>query len=177
MVCVASEGVNFDPLTSPIKLVNDGEFLRAEGTSLGADDGIGVATAMYLLQQEFNHGPIRAIFTVDEEEGMTGAKKLDAKYLRDAKYLIKCDSEDFNTLTLSSAGSINIDAERHITWQKPNHRFAYKFIVKDLHGGHSGEAINRGFANAVKIAAKAISSISQNTEIELASITSLKARM
>lgn len=176
MVCVASEGVDFDPLTSPIKLVNDGEFLRAEGTSLGADDGIGVATAMYLLQQEFNHGPIRAIFTVDEEEGMTGAKKLDAKYLQDAKYLINCDSEDFNTLTLSSAGSINIDAERHITWQKPNHRFAYKFIVKDLHGGHSGEAINRGFANAVKIAAKAISSISQNTEIELASITSLKAR-
>ena len=62
-------------------------FLRADGTSLGADDGIGVAAAMYLLQQDFNHGPIRAIFTVDEEQGMTGAKALDAKYLLDANIL------------------------------------------------------------------------------------------
>ena len=85
MVCVAAEGVQYDPLTSPIKIINDGEFLRADGTSLGADDGIGVAAAMYLLQQDFNHGPIRAIFTVDEEQGMTGAKALDAKYLLDAK--------------------------------------------------------------------------------------------
>lgn len=176
MVCVAAEGVDYDPLTSPIKIINDGEFLRADGTSLGADDGIGVAAAMYLLQQDFNHGPIRAIFTVDEEQGMSGAKELNAKYLLDAKYLINCDSEDFDVLTLSSAGSVNIDAERRISWHKPEYRFAYKFVIKDLHGGHSGEAINRGYANAVKIMAQAISIISKNTEIELASVSSLKAR-
>lgn len=176
MVCVAAEGVDYDPLTSPIKIINDGEFLRAEGTSLGADDGIGVAAAMYLMQQDFNHGPIRAIFTVDEEQGMTGAKDLDAKHLADAKYLINCDSEEFDVLTLSSAGSVNIDAERKITWHKPQYRFAYKFTIKDLHGGHSGEAINRGYANAIKIMAQAISNISKKTEIELASVTSLKAR-
>ena len=176
MVCVAAEGVDYDPLTSPIKIINDGEFLRAEGTSLGADDGIGVAAAMFLLQQDFNHGPIRAIFTVDEEQGMTGAKDLDAKHLEDAKYLINCDSEEFDVLTLSSAGSVNIDAERKITWSKPQYHFAYKFTIKDLHGGHSGEAINRGYANAIKIMAQAISNISKKTEIELASVTSLKAR-
>ena len=109
---------------------------------------------MYLLQQDFNHGPIRAIFTVDEEQGMTGAKALDEKYLLDAKYLINCDSEAFDVLTLSSAGSVNVDAERRITWHKPEHRSAYKFVVKDLHGGHSGEAINCGYANAVKIMLK-----------------------
>lgn len=176
MVCVAAKGVQYDPLTSPIKIINDGEFLRADGTSLGADDGIGVAVAMYLLQQDFNHGPIRAIFTVDEEQGMTGAKALDEKYLLDAKYLINCDSEAFDVLTLSSAGSVNVDAERRITWHKPEHRSAYKFVVKDLHGGHSGEAINCGYANAVKIIAQAINSIMKKTEIELASISSLKAR-
>lgn len=176
MVCVAAEGVDFDPLKDAIKIINDGEFLRADGTSLGADDGIGVAAAMFLLQQDFQHGPIRAIFTVDEEVGMTGAKFLDPKYLADAKYLINCDSEDIDILTLSSAGSVNIDAERRVKWRKPEHRFAYKFTIKDLHGGHSGESINSGYANAVKIAAQAIHNISKKTEMELASFTSLKAR-
>ena len=176
MVCVAAEGVEFDPLTSPIKLINDGEVLRADGTSLGADDGIGVAAAMFLLQQDFAHGPLRVIFTVDEEVGMTGAKELDAKYLADAKYLVNCDSEDFDVLTVSSAGSVNVDAERRVTWHKPQYHSAYKFTVKNLHGGHSGEGINKGYANAVKIAAQALSNIGKNTEIELASLDSHKAR-
>ena len=176
MVCVAREGVAYDPLTSPIKIINDGEFLRADGTSLGADDGIGVASAMFLLQQEFNHGPLRVILTVDEESGMSGARNLDAKYLHEAKYLLNCDSEDFDTLTVSSAGSVNVEGERRVKWHKPEHHFAYKFIIKDLHGGHSGEAINCGYANAVKVAAQALSIIGKNTEIELASFSSHKAR-
>lgn len=130
MVCVAKEGVIYNPVTSPIKIINDGEYLRADGTSLGADDGIGVSAIMFLLQQDFQHGPIRAIFTVDEEQGMSGAKALDDKYLADAKYLINCDSEDFDVLTISSAGSVNIDAERRVKWHKPEHRFAYEFTIK-----------------------------------------------
>ncbi len=176
MVCVAKEGVDFNPLTSAIKIINDGETLRADGTSLGADDGIGVAAAMFLLQQDFAHGPMRAIFTVDEEVGMTGAKALDAQYLADAKYMINCDSEDFDVLTVSSAGSVNIDAERRVTWHKPEYHSAYKFAIKNLHGGHSGEGINKGYANAVKIAAQALNNIGKNTEIELASFSSHKAR-
>lgn len=176
MVCVANEGVEYDPLTSPIKIINDGEFLRADGTSLGADNGIGVAAAMFLLQQDFKHGPLRVIFTVDEETGMTGAKNLDVKYLNEAKYLLNCDSEDLDILTISSAGGVNIDAERRVKWHKPEHNFAYKFVIKNLHGGHSGEAINCGYANAVKIAAQALSLIGKNTEIELASFSSHKAR-
>ena len=176
MVCVAKEGVIYNPVTSPIKIINDGEYLRADGTSLGADDGIGVAAIMFLLQQDFQHGPIRAIFTVDEEQGMSGAKALDDKYLADAKYLINCDSEDFDVLTVSSAGSVNIDAERRVKWHKPEHRFAYEFTIRGLHGGHSGEAINCGYANAVKVAAQAIALIGRKTEMELASFNSYKAR-
>mgnify|MGYP000618159813 CR=1 FL=1 len=70
-------------------------------------------------------------------------------------------------LTLSSAGSVNVDAERRITWHKPEHRSAYKFVVKDLHGGHSGEAINCGYANAVKIIAQAINSIMKKQKLNL----------
>lgn len=75
MVCVAAEGVQYDPLTSPIKIINDGEpHVLMVLVLVLMMETIGVAAAMYLLQQDFNHGPIRAIFTVDEEQGMTGAK-------------------------------------------------------------------------------------------------------
>ena len=71
MVCVAAEGVSFDPLRDPIKVINDGKILRADGTSLGADDGIGVALCLYILQDNtLRHGPLRVIFTVNEEDGM-----------------------------------------------------------------------------------------------------------
>lgn len=93
MVCVAKPGVDFDPLTSEIKLVREGNILHADGTSLGADDGIAVALALYLIQQDIQHGPLRLIFTVDEETGMTGATHLDPKYVQDVQYIINCDSE------------------------------------------------------------------------------------
>ena len=79
MVCVARDGVDFNPLRDPIKLIRDEKFLSADGTSLGADDGIGVAEILYLVDNRdaFTHGKIRAIFTVDEEQGMSGRKLHD----------------------------------------------------------------------------------------------------
>ena len=88
MVCVAAPGVLYDPVHDPIKMVRTEEFIRAEGTSLGGDDGIGVAEIIAAFQYAEEHGPLRAIVTVDEEVGMTGAQKLDAAHLADAKYLI-----------------------------------------------------------------------------------------
>lgn len=102
MVCVAEEGAAFDPLKDPIRLNRTEEYLEAVGTSLGADDGIGVAEAIYILKNCREHGPLRAIFTVDEEQGMTGAIHLDKKYLADASYLINCDSENYDELTVGS---------------------------------------------------------------------------
>ena len=79
MVCVAEEGYSYDPQKDPIKLVRDDKYLSAEGTSLGADDGIGVAEGIYVLKNAKEHGPLRLIVTVDEERGMTGAVNLEDK--------------------------------------------------------------------------------------------------
>ena len=151
MVCVAADGVDFNPLKDAIKVKCEDGYLFAEGTSLGADDGIGVAAILYLLKAKFNHGPLRAIFTVDEEDGMTGAKNLDEKYLQ-ASYLINCDSEDVDLLTVSSAGSINVDFSRTLDLVKSNKNLALEVNVKGLLGGHSGMEINCGRANAIKVA-------------------------
>ena len=115
MVCVAKPGVAYDPLTSEIKLVREGNTLRADGTSLGADDGIAIAIALYLIQQDTAHGPLRLIFTVDEETGMTGATHLDPKYVQDAKYIINCDSESIDVLCVASAGSVHTVSYTHLT--------------------------------------------------------------
>lgn len=176
MVCVCTEGRAYNPLTDPIKVLNDGKFLSAEGTSLGADDGIGVATALYLLQAANEHGPIRVIFTVDEENGMTGAKALDKKYL-EGGYLINCDSEDVDMVTISSAGSINIDVKRVPVWLKPNHTAPYKFAVKGLLGGHSGMEINKGHANAIRVLGLALDAMKNaGIDFELAEIHGGTAR-
>jgi len=176
MVCVGTEGKNYNPLTDSIKLLNDDEFLTAAGTSLGADDGIGVATALYILQAASEHGPLRVIFTVDEENGMTGAKALDKKYL-EGGYLINCDSEDLDRVTVSSAGSLNIDIKRVPSWSKPNHTAPYQFAVKGLLGGHSGMEINKGHANAIRVLGLALDAMKNaGIDFELAEIHGGTAR-
>jgi dipeptidase D len=80
---VAKPGYPFDPLTSEIKLIREGNILHADHTSLGADDGAGVASALILLQLGVEHGPLRIIFTTDEETSMTGATHLDSRYIQD----------------------------------------------------------------------------------------------
>lgn len=105
MVTVWEEGLDFDPLRDPVQTVREGNILRAQGTSLGADDGAGVALAMSILEDtDAVHGPLRAIFTVDEEVGMTGAGALESRYL-DGKYLLNLDWEEFGSVCCSSAGS------------------------------------------------------------------------
>lgn len=150
MVCVAKPGVDYDPLTSEIKLVREGNLLRAEGTSLGADDGVAEAMAFFLLQQDIEHGPLRLIFTVDEETGMSGAIHLDPKYLQDVSYILNCDSEYIDILCVSSAGSTHTYFHRKVKWQQPVGTTAVNVIAKDFLGGHSGETINAGKSNAIK---------------------------
>lgn len=117
MVVVWEDGMDFDPLNDTITVINDGKTLKAKGTSLGGDDGAGVALAMSILEDETAvHGPIRAIFTVDEEDGMSGADHLDPKHL-DAKYLINLDWEEFGSLCNSSAGSDMYRMHRAAEWE------------------------------------------------------------
>ena len=177
MVCVAVPGVQFDPLKDAIRLKRTEKYLSAEGTSLGADDGIGVAEALYIMKNQEQHGPLRMIVTVDEEQGMTGAIHLGAKYLADASFLINCDSENYDELTVGSAGSVNLDFSRTMVQQAPSAAKAWKISVKGLLGGHSGERIGDGRGNAIRTAAMMLLAMDeQGISYELAAFQGGTAR-
>ena len=155
MVCEKNSDVDFDFETQPIRAIVDGEWVRAEGTTLGADCGIGMAAAMaLLLDEQAEHGPIEALFTVDEETGLTGAFNLGEGMLN-GRYLINLDSEDEGEIFIGCAGGIDTIATYNITLeQAPKDYLFYRFDVSDLVGGHSGDDINKGRANSNKIAAR-----------------------
>ena len=162
MVCVADEGVVYDPITDPIRLQRSEKYLAAEGTSLGSDDGIGIASILYVLAHSAAHGPLRAIFTVDEEVGMHGATFLAADYLTDASFLINCDSEDYDQVTVGSAGSVGIDFHRPLTFSSSPEGRGWKIAVKGLLGGHSGERIGDGRGNAIRTLALLLASFQEH---------------
>ncbi len=174
MVCVAENGVDYEPLRDAIKLIRTEKYLTADGTSLGADDGIGIAEILYIVKNadKFPHGKLRVIFTTDEEQGMSGALNIDAKYFADAAYLINCDSENFNELVVGSAGNIHVDFSRRIEYVEPKFANAFRVKIFGLSGGHSGIEITKNRANAVKVAGKFLRQID---EAELAKFDSGKA--
>ena len=175
MVCVAEDGYDYDPLRDPIKLVRSEKYLEAEGTSLGADDGIGVAEGLYLLKHAKDHGPLRLIVTVDEERGMTGAIHLAPKYLQDAKFLINCDSEYYDELTVGSAGSVDLTFRRALKYEAAPEGKAYRLSVGGLLGGHSGERIGDGRGNALRTLAFLLQALSRQGRIALADFHGGKA--
>ena len=118
MVCEKNSDVDFDFETQPIRTVIDGDWVRAEGTTLGADCGIGMAAAMaLLLDEQAEHGPIEALFTVDEETGLTGAFNLGEGMLN-GRYLINLDSEDEGEIFIGCAGGIDTIATYNITLEQ-----------------------------------------------------------
>jgi len=179
MVCVAAKDYEFNPTSDPIKLVRGEKFLEAEGTSLGADDGIGVAEILYLAKshKDFSHGKLRIIFTVDEEQGMTGASNLDKKFLANANFLINCDSEKFGELVAGCAGSVHATLWRELHYVRPDTKLPYNMEIKigGLRGGHSGEEISSGRINAIKVASQLMRQITTHGKIRLASFSGGKA--
>ena len=175
MVCVAEEGVKFDPQHDAIKLHRTDEYLEAVGTSLGGDDGIGVAIGSYIMKHAREHGPLRLIVTVDEERGMTGSINLDGKYVKDAQFLINCDSENYDELTVGSAGSVHIDFSRKFTRVPAEGKQAWQLSLKGLKGGHSGERIGDGRGNAIRTLAQLLQGLEKQGHVELTSFTGGKA--
>lgn len=151
MVCVGKEGCGYDPLTDPIQVVidEDAGTITAKDTSLGADDGIGVAIAQHILTSGTGCGPLRVIFTVNEEELMLGAKEVDKKYL-EGTYLINLDSENDEILTNSSAGGMSVILSRIPKTKAPKYKRAIAISISGLVGGHSGVEINSGHLNAIR---------------------------
>ena len=167
MVCVAEPGREYDPLTDPIRVIRSEDTLTADGTSLGGDDGAGVAVAMTILEdKDAVHGPLRAIFTVDEEDGMLGADSLAAEHL-DGCYLINLDWEEFGSLCCSSAGSDMYSLKRQASWEAAQGT-AFALEIQGLEGGHSGAQIHLGRANAIRMAARILSAGEKVCPVQLA---------
>lgn len=152
MVCEANEGTNHNFDTDPIKPRIDGEWVKATDTTLGADDGIGIAAQMAILTAtDIEHGPIECLFTVDEETGLTGAFELQPGFF-EGKILINLDSEDEGELFIGCAGGIDTLATFEYDEEKvPENHVGIKVSVTGLNGGHSGDEIDKGLGNSLKI--------------------------
>lgn len=152
MVCEKNNNVSHDFLTDPIETIIDGEWMKANGTTLGADNGIGMATELAILADDtLEHGPIECLFTIDEETGLTGAFALKEGFMN-GDILLNLDSEDEGELFIGCAGGIDSVAEfNYYEADVPDGYFFCKIEVKGLKGGHSGGDIHLGRANANKI--------------------------
>ncbi len=170
MVCESNDK-SFDFENNPIKTIVDGEWLKADGTTLGADNGIGMAAALAALTDDsFVHGPLEALFTVDEETGLTGANNLGEGMIS-GSMLLNLDSEDDAEIFVGCAGGI--DTTCTFTYNRsfaPSDFLYFKIDVSGLQGGHSGGDINLGRANANKLVARFLFDLSRKYEISLAEI-------
>ncbi len=175
MVCDKLVDIEFDFDNDPIKTYIDGEWLTAEGTTLGADDGIGVAIQLAILDStDIKHGPIECVFTRDEETGLTGALGMEAGFMN-GDMLINLDSEDEGQIFVSCAGGRTTTAK--FNFEKTDAPSDYFFIrgsIKGLVGGHSGDDIEKKRANAIKILGRFLYKEMQKTDIKLAIFNSGK---
>lgn len=171
MVCEKTSDREIDFEKDPILSYVDGEWMRAKGTTLGADDGIGIAMAMAVLTDEsLKHGPIECLFTRDEETGLTGAEALESGFMT-GKYLINLDSEDEGEIFIGCAGGVNTEIDFDYFMQEiPEGSVALRVVIDKLVGGHSGDDINKNRANANKLLARFLHNESNKFDINLISI-------
>lgn len=171
MVCEKNSDKVFDFLKDGIQPVLDGEWLTADGTTLGADDGIGVAAILAILDDDtIEHGPLEALFTVDEETGLTGAGGLSTEWLR-SDILLNFDDEDEGEFCIGCAGGIDTTvAIDYTTRYCPAGEVAYRVKVSGLKGGHSGDDINKGLGCANKMLTRILWNATDKYKIGLARI-------
>lgn len=175
MVCDKLVDIEFDFDKDAIQTYIDGEWLTAKGTTLGADDGIGVAIELAILEaDDIEHGPIECVFTRDEETQLTGASGMEAGFMT-GDMLINLDSEDEGQFFVSCAGGRSTTAEFSYTREEaPEGFFFIQGSVKGLKGGHSGDDIEKKRANAIKILARFIYNEMEKYDVRLAQFNSGK---
>jgi len=152
MVCEKNKDTVHDFTKDPIRLKKDGDFITADGTTLGADNAIGFCAALAVLEDDsVVHGPIEALFTVDEETGMTGAFQLDPAMIN-SSIMLNMDSEEDGVLYVGCAGGKDTIGVFKKTYSDPDPgKKAFKIVVDGLKGGHSGLDIEKGLANAIQL--------------------------
>lgn len=170
MVHQKNASTTFDFNTQGIDMLIDGDWVKANGTTLGADNGIGVASIMALLESnDIPHPALEALFTIDEETGMTGALSLKGGLL-DAKIMLNLDTEDDHELTIGCAGGVDVTATGSYETKAPEHDRALKLTVKGLTGGHSGMDIHKGRGNANKLMNRLLIHLHREFNMEIASL-------
>ena len=172
MVCEKDATLEHDFMTQPIETYVEDGWLKARGTTLGADDGMGIAIALAVLAgSEIKHGPVECLFTVSEETGLTGATNLKPGMMN-GKMLINLDSEDEGEIFIGCAGGINTSVT--FDYKSEPVPAGYIFLrvgVDKLHGGHSGDDIDKGYANANKILARFLNTAIDKYDLRLCSIS------
>ncbi|MGM9760364.1 MAG: aminoacyl-histidine dipeptidase [Parabacteroides sp.] len=171
MVCEKNNATVHDFENDPIETIVEGDWLHANGTTLGADNGIGVAAELALLaSNDIEHGPIECLFTVDEETGLTGAKALQAGFMT-GNILLNLDSEDEGQIFMGCAGGKDTQGTFHYTAVPTDPNLFYVRIdVTGLNGGHSGGEIHKGLGNANKILVRFLYQLQQRTALTLCEI-------
>jgi len=171
MVCEKNGDKQFDFLTQPIQAFVEDGWLVGDGTTLGADDGIGVAAALAILDDNtIEHGPLECLFTVDEETGLTGAANLHTDWLK-SSILLNFDDEDEGEYCIGCAGGIDTTvAIDYTTRPVPANESSYRIKVSGLQGGHSGDDINRGRGCAIKILNRILWNATEQCKVGLARI-------
>ena len=171
MVCEKNADVNFNFETDPIQTYIDKGWVKAKGTTLGGDDGIGVAAALAILvSKDIEHGPIECLFTIDEETGLTGAYALSKDFLN-GDILLNLDTEEWGEFCIGCAGGKNTIGTFHYKkTAAPTSYFWFEMQVSGLNGGHSGSDINVGLGNANKILTRYLWTLLQECPLRLASI-------
>lgn len=171
MVCEKNATTKHDFLKDPIETVIDGEWVKANGTTLGADDGIGVAAELAILTDDtFEHGPIECLFTIDEETGLTGAENIADGFFT-GKTLLNLDSEDEGEVYVGCAGGCSTNVEFAMQTEPVEGKvLGIKVAITGLQGGHSGGDIHLGLGNANKIMARFVKAAQDECGLRMATM-------
>ncbi len=170
MVCEKNKETKHDFEKDPIKLLKEDGWVTADGTTLGSDNGIGVAAALAAgTDKNLTHGPLEILLTIDEETGLTGANNLQPGFIT-GKILLNLDSEEDGAFYVGCSGGIDTAGLFKPDFQEaPDNKSAYELLVTGLKGGHSGLDINTGRANAIKLLARSLKAL-ENIDFYLAKI-------
>jgi dipeptidase D len=171
MVCEKNEGTahNFD--TDPIDVWRDGDWLKARGTTLGSDNGVGVAAALAVMEStDIAHGPLEFVFTIDEETGLTGAAEFPGGVLK-SRFFLNLDNEETATLCIGCAGGVKTIGRRKVAWTKPAGDAAWRVKVSGLKGGHSGVDIHQGRGNALRILGTTLQRVVSELKLGIATVS------
>lgn len=169
MVCEKNADVQHDFFNDPIEPYIDGGWVKAKGTTLGADDGVGVAAMLAILADDsIEHGPLECLFTFDEETGLSGAKEMPSDIIK-SKYLVNLDNEEDGDFCIGCAGGVDTTAVfRYQPYPANVGDVFFRITLNGLQGGHSGSDINQGRGNAVQLLARFLNNLSKETIWSLA---------